>query len=118
MALDAAGIGTKEKARGLTLRSDNGAQPCSKKFIEFMGRHGVKGQYTGYSAPDDNAYVERVIRTIKEEEVWPNGWETFNEAHEAIENYIKFYNEERPHSALGYSTPAKTAAKTITLNAA
>lgn len=118
MALEAAGIDNKEKARGLTLRSDNGAQPCSKKFVEFLGKHGVKGQYTGYDAPDDNAYVERVIRTIKEEEVWPNSWDNFWEAHEAIEKYIRFYNEQRLHSALGYSTPAKVAARKSTLNAA
>ena len=118
MALETAGIDSKDKAKGLTLRSDNGAQPCSKKFVEFLGKHGVKGQYTGYDAPDDNAYVERVIRTIKQEEVWPNSWDTFWEAHEAIENYIHYYNQERPHSALGYLTPAKAAAKTITLNAA
>jgi putative transposase len=118
MALDEAGIASKEKAFGLTLRSDNGAQPCSKKFVEFLGRRGVRGQYTGYDAPDDNAFVERVMRTIKEEEVWPNSWDSLWEAHEAIEKYIKFYNEERPHSALGYETPAKAAAKTFTLNAA
>ena len=83
-----------------------------------MRQHGVKGQYTGYNAPDDNAYVERVIRTIKEEEVWPNSWDTFLEAHEAIESYIRFYNEQRLHSALGYITPANAAAKQLTLNAA
>ena len=118
MALDSSGLGAREKAKGLTLRSDNGSQPCSRKFVEFLRQHGVRGQYTGYNAPDDNAYVERVIRTIKEEEVWPNNWDTFLEAHEAIENYITFYNSERLHSALGYITPARAAAKQITLNAA
>jgi len=118
MALETAGIDSKEKGRGLTLRSDNGAQPCSKKFVEFLGARGVKGQYTGYDAPDDNAYVERVIRTIKEEEVWPNSWDTLWEAHEAIEKYINYYNQERPHSALGYSTPETAAENKGTLNAA
>ncbi|MCP4568670.1 MAG: IS3 family transposase [FCB group bacterium] len=118
MALETAGIECKDKARGLTLRSDNGAQPCSKKFVEFLGARGVKGQYTGYDTPDDNAYVERVIRTIKEEEVWPNSWDTFWEAHEAIEKYVKFYNDERPHSALNYQTPEWAAKNKGTLNAA
>lgn len=120
MALESSGLHTKEmvKAEGLILRSDNGSQPCSRKFVEFLRHHGVKGQYTGYDAPDDNAYVERVIRTIKEEEVWPNSWDTFLEAHEAVENYISFYNNERLHSALGYITPAMAAAKDVTLSAA
>ena len=120
MALESSGLNTREKvkAEGLILRSDNGSQPCSRKFVEFLRQHGVKGQYTGYDAPDDNAYVERVIRTIKEEEIWPNSWDTFLEAHEAVDNYISFYNNERLHSALGYITPANAAAKDVTLNAA
>ena len=56
MALDSSGLGVGIKAQGLTLRSDNGSQPCSRKFVEFMRQHGIKGQYTGYNAPDDNAY--------------------------------------------------------------
>jgi putative transposase len=47
------------QASGLVLRSDNGSQLCSKKFVEFLSAHGVQGQYTGYDAPDDNTYVER-----------------------------------------------------------
>ncbi len=118
MALEGEGLDSKEKCRGLTLRSDNGSQPCSKKFIEFLGSRGVKGQYTGYDAPDDNAFVERVIRTVKEEEVWPNCYDTFQEAHQAIENYANFYNKDRIHSALGYLTPEEFAEKCITLKAA
>jgi len=76
MALESEGLMDKEKCRDLVLRADNGSRPCSKNFVELLGKHGVKGQYTGYDAPDDNAYVERVIKTIKEEEVWPNSYQT------------------------------------------
>ena len=70
MALESRGmVVSKEACSGLVLRSDNGAQPSSKHFVEFLGKRGIKGQYTGYSAPDDNAYVERIIRTIKEKEI-------------------------------------------------
>jgi len=82
------------------------------------GDSGVKGQYTGYDAPDDNAYVERVIRTIKEEEIWPNQYDTLSEAREAIEAYVKYYNEQRIHSALDYQTPSEVAAAFITRAAA
>lgn len=118
LALESRRLVTKEVCRGLTLRSDNGAQPCSKKFIEFLGSTGVRGQYTGYNAPDDNAYVERVIRTLKEEEIWPNAYETLTEARAAIESYIRYYNNERIHSALGYQTPSEFAATHVTLVAA
>jgi putative transposase len=107
-----------ESCRSLVLRSDNGAQPCSQKFVAFLSQQGIKGEYTGYDAPDDNAYVERVIRTIKEEEVWLNSYDSFQEAHQAIENYINFYNQERIHQALDYKTPNETAAPFSNLNAA
>lgn len=118
MALESRGLTDKTTCAGLTLRCDNGAQPCSKKFVEYMGAAGVKGQYTGYNAPDDNAYVERVIRTVKEEEIWPNEYDTVSEAHESIEAYIGYYNNDRIHSSLGYRTPSEVKAAYATLAAA
>jgi putative transposase len=117
MGLESEGLRTKEVCRRLTLRSDNGSQPCSKKFVEYLGKMGVRGQYTGYNAPDDNAYIERAIRTVKEEESWPNVYETLSEARAAIESYVNYYNRERIHSALGYRTPSEVAAAYGTLAA-
>jgi len=116
--LESRGLVTEDACRGLTLRSDNGAQPCSKAFREYLGRVGVRGQYTGYNAPDDNAYVERVIRTLKEEEIWANAYDTWGEAHQALDAYIRYYNNERIHSALDYRTPAEAAARHRALKAA
>ena len=62
-----------------------------------------------YNAPDDNAYIERVIRTVKEEEIWPNVYDTTSEANSAIEAYVNYYNAERIHSALDYRTPNEVA---------
>lgn len=117
-AIEQSGINPKESEGLLTLRTDNGAQPCSKKFVEYLGSVRVKGQYTGYNAPDDNAFVERVIRTIKEEEIWPNLWDTVSEAREAIDKYVNYYNNERIHSALDYATPKEIADASTALKAA
>ena len=87
-------------------------------FTEYLGKTGVTGQYTGYNAPDDNAYVERLIRTVKEEEIWLNLYDTVSEARAAVEEYIRFYNEERLHSSLGYRPPKEFAAAHVTLAAA
>jgi len=114
MALESRGLTTKTACAGLTVRSDNGAQPCSKRFAEYLAGAGVKGEYTGYNAPDDNAHVERVIRTIKEEEIWLNGYDTLFEAQAALESYIHHYNVERLHSALDYRTPDEFAARSST----
>jgi putative transposase len=50
--------------------------------------------------PGRHAYVEHVIRTIREEEIWPNLYATVSEARETIEGCMRYYNQERPHSAL------------------
>jgi putative transposase len=118
MGLESQSLMTKEACRGLVVRSDNGSQPCSKKFVEYLGTMGVRGEYTGYNAPDDNAYVERVIRTVKEEEIWPNIYDTLSEARGGLESYVNYYNQERIHSALGYRTPNEVAAAYNTLAAA
>jgi len=120
VALESRGLADKDacKKAGLVLRSDNGSQPCSRKFVAFLSARGVRGQYTGYNAPDDNAYIERVFRTIKEEEIWPNVYDTLGEARAAIAAYVDYYNDERIHSALNYKTPNEIAAALITLAAA
>ena len=118
MALESEALTTRQACRKLLLRSDNGSQPCSKKFVEYLGKTGVRGEYTGYNAPDDNAYIERVIRTVKEEEIWPNLYDTVSEARTAIEAYLNYYNQERIHSALSYRTPNEVAAAYYTLAAA
>jgi transposase InsO family protein len=118
LALETQGLATKEQTARLTVRSDNGAQPCSKCFVEYLAQTGVRGQYTGYNAPDDNAFVERVIRTIKEEEIWPNLYDTWAEAHAAVDHYVRWYNAERIHSALAYRTPNEVEAAYLTLKAA
>ena len=118
MGLESQGLTSKELCRNLVVRSDNGSQPCSRRFVEYLGKVGVQGQYTGYNAPDDNAYVERVIRTVKEDEIWANVYDTLSEARAAIEDYINDYNNERIRSALGYLTPSEFAAVHNTLAAA
>ena len=56
--------------------------------------------------PWENGYVERLIRTLKEEEVHLNDYEDIDEARERIGHFItQVYHRKRPHSALGYLTP-------------
>ena len=54
-----------------------------------------------------------MIRTLKEEEIWPNDYETWAEAHAAIEAYIRYYNQQWIHSALDYRTPDQFAARQL-----
>lgn len=54
----------------------------------------------------DNIFTERLWRTVKYEEVYLADYETPKDARQGLGSYFGFYNQERPHQALGYLTPA------------
>jgi transposase InsO family protein len=91
--------------KGVQLISDNGSQPTSRKYMAACKQLGIQQIFTTYDNPKGNADTERVIRTIKEEAIWPYEFEAFEEARERIYWAIKFYNEEYCHSALNYLSP-------------
>jgi putative transposase len=49
--------------------------------------------------------MERFFRSLKEECVWQQNFGSFAEARRAVLRWIRWYNEERPHQALGYRSP-------------
>ena len=59
-----------------------------------------KGRYL------DNIFVERLWRSLKYEEIYLHAYESLTEAREGIGRYFRFYNDARPHTSLGYQTPA------------
>jgi putative transposase len=66
---------------------------------------GIEQIRTTYKHPQSNGKMERRYRTLKEEEVWANEYQNLEEARASIETCITLYNEQRPHSALGYRAP-------------
>ena len=55
----------------------------------------------------DNVFVERLWRSIKYEEVYLKAYQNGTEARKGIGAYLAFYNQERPHQALGYRSPGQ-----------
>ena len=51
-------------------------------------------------------FTERLWRSVKYEEVYLSQYASPREARQGLTRYLKFYNERRPHQALGYRTPA------------
>jgi transposase InsO family protein len=100
--------GIKEtKPDGLYLVSDHGSQPTSKAYMEAAKALGFCQVFSSYCNPKGNADTERVIRTIKEDLVWPRDWSSFGELEGALGKWIAEYNALYPHSALGYDTPVE-----------
>ena len=55
--------------------------------------------------------IERFFRSIKEKFVWQRTFDSFDDGYNAIADWIRHYNETRPHMALRYFTPAEVRRK-------
>ncbi|WP_245891285.1 integrase core domain-containing protein [Desmospora activa] len=91
----------------LTIRSDNGCQMTSRQFVQAMKAAGIRYERMGYNNPDGDAYIERGFRTLKEESVWLQEYDSFAQAKQDLNDFIAFYNHDRPHSALRYRSPVE-----------
>ena len=86
--------------------SDQGVQYLSNAYLSLLKQHGVEISVARRGCPWENGYAERLIRTLKEEEVYLNDYENIHEARARIEHFItQVYHQKRPHSALEYATP-------------
>ena len=86
--------------------SDQGVQYLSSAYISTLKRHGIEISLARRGGPWENGYAERLIRTLKEEEVHLNDYKDVMEARDRIGHFItQVYHQKRPHSALGYLTP-------------
>ena len=59
----------------------------------------------GKGAWRDNVFVERLWRTITDEEVYLRAYRRVSEARRGLDRYVAFYNRRRPHSSLGGQMP-------------
>ena len=89
----------------LTLRCDNGSQYRSKAFRESMKALGIKLEFIYYNTPEQNGHIESFHKTLKKEYLWSQDFRNYQEAEIAIADAFRDYNENRPHSSLGYRTP-------------
>ena len=85
--------------------SDNGPQFIAKDFKEFIRIAGMTHVRTSPYYPQSNGKLERFHGTIKQECIRPKVPLSLDEARNQIEGYIRYYNDERLHSSLGYVTP-------------
>ena len=86
--------------------SDQGVQYLSNAYLSTLKHHGIEISLAHRGRPWENGYAERLIRTLKEEEVHLNDYDTITQARARIGHFItQVYHQKRPHSALGYLTP-------------
>jgi len=86
--------------------SDQGVQYAAAPYVERLQKLGVKLSMAAIGEPRENGFAERLVRTIKEEEVDLSDYRDFAEARGQIGHFIDaVYNVKRIHSSLGYLTP-------------
>ena len=85
--------------------TDQGSQFTSEAFTSALKERGVAISMDGKGCWRDNVYVERLWRSLKQEEVYRYAYETVAEARKGIAGYLRYFNEERPHQGLDNLTP-------------
>jgi putative transposase len=85
--------------------TDQGVQFTSAMFLDELSSRGVRISMDGKGRFLDNIFIERLWRSLKYEEVYIKAYGSVVEARQGIGAWLGFYNEKRPHQALGYLTP-------------
>ena len=96
-----------QKGKPIIFNTDQGCQYTSKAFISILEGNQIQISMDGKGRCLDNIFVERLWRTIKQEEVYIKAYDSVQDAYENLKAYIEFYNNVRPHQSLDYKTPAQ-----------
>lgn len=95
---------------GVELRTDHGPQYTGADCTALCDRWHLDHTFAPVGRPTGNAVVERFIRTLKEELIWLQDWDSAADLAVAVAAWLKHYNTRRPHQALGWQTPTERRA--------
>ena len=79
----------------------------SRTFSEYLQERGTKQSFSRTNRPHDNAVSESFFKCMKAEELYRYRYKSERELVISLNKYVDFYNQERPHTYLGYMTPNK-----------
>jgi putative transposase len=85
--------------------SDQGSHFTSPKFTGILERNDVQISMDGRGRCLDNIFVERLWRTVKQENIYLNSYQDVAQTRAGLNEYFLFYNERRRHQSLNYLTP-------------
>lgn len=88
--------------------SDQGLQYAALAYTQLLEQHNANISMAEVGEPTQNGYAERLMRTIKEEEVDLSDYDDYHDAYRQIGHFLEdVYMHKRVHSRLGYLTPAE-----------
>ena len=95
-----------EREKPLAIRCDNGPEFTSRHFLAWCIERGIELVHIQPGKPQQNGYVESFNGKLRDECLNVSWFENLWDARRKIAAWQKEFNEERPHSSLGYQTPA------------
>lgn len=93
-----------------SIRSDNGPEFISKHFAKWLHSKNIAWEAIRPGNPQENGFVERFNETYRYEILDANILRDLKHAREITNDWVKEYNQERPHESLGDKTPMEYAA--------
>lgn len=91
------------------VRSDNGPEFIAKALVKNLAESGVQCRHIDPGSPWQNGLCERFNGTVRDECLNLESFYGVEHARALCRIYLRHYNQERPHSALGYQTPQEFA---------
>jgi putative transposase len=85
--------------------TDQGAQFTSTDFTQRLLDKSVEISMDGVGRATDNAFIERLWRTVKYEEVYLKEYTSGDETYTSLNSYFEYYDYDRPHQGLSNKTP-------------
>ncbi len=101
--LDAA-VRRRRPPRGLIFHSDRGSEYVAAAFRDRLVALGIQ-QSSAQRGPEDNAHIESFFHSLKAEVIHGVRFETETALRREVARYVRYYNQRRLHSALGYQSP-------------
>jgi transposase InsO family protein len=86
------------------LQTDNGSCYLSHEFKSLLSKENIEHHLIHPNCPNENAEIERVNRTIKED-LYPEDADSFEQLNRIVKERINYYNYKRYHSGIGFITP-------------
>jgi len=91
----------------LISNTDQGSQFTSEAYLEAVESVGVDVSMDGRGRWIDNRFIERLWRSVKQEDIYVQDYADGLTAHRGLGRWFGEYNKLRPHQALGYATPGE-----------
>ncbi len=87
------------------IRTDNGPEFISKTFVRFCNEQGIELQYIQPGKPAQNAYIERLNRTFREDVLDAYLFQNIQEVNALAFEWQIEYNQNHPHKSLNGLSP-------------